>query len=43
MIDMFLWCPECKNGKHQNCDGWALDSADELLPCRCPVCPVGDS
>lgn len=29
-------CPECRNGKHQNCDGQAWDEeADELTVCEC--------
>lgn len=29
-------CPECRNGKHQNCDGVALDpDADEIVECGC--------
>lgn len=36
MMDQTLICPECKNGKHQNCDKQAYDDAtDELVPCRC--------
>lgn len=32
-------CPECRNGKHVNCDGQAWDDvADELTVCRCPDC-----
>lgn len=31
-----LWCPECVNGKHQNCVGQALDPVtDDLVPCAC--------
>lgn len=30
-------CPECRDGKHRNCDGVALDeAADELTTCTCP-------
>lgn len=30
-------CPECRSGKHRNCDGLALDEAtDEIVPCTCP-------
>jgi hypothetical protein len=34
-----LWvCPECEQGKHGNCDGWAWDfDADEKTQCQCPV------
>lgn len=29
-------CPECKTGKHGNCDGTAWDNeADELTTCGC--------
>lgn len=29
-------CPECRNGKHQNCDGTAWDDvADEATACDC--------
>ena len=28
--------PECKQGKHRNCDGTAWDDdTDELASCRC--------
>jgi hypothetical protein len=30
-------CPECRAGKHRNCDGIALDErTDELVDCTCP-------
>lgn len=30
-------CPECRNGKHQNCDGAAWDDeTDDLTLCACP-------
>lgn len=30
-------CPECAQGKHQNCVGQAWDDeADELTLCGCP-------
>lgn len=30
-------CPECRSGKHRNCDGSALDeAADDIVECRCP-------
>jgi hypothetical protein len=34
-----LWvCPECEQGKHGNCDGWAWDfDADEKTQCQCTV------
>lgn len=29
-------CPECRAGKHRNCDGSALDwASDEIVPCFC--------
>jgi hypothetical protein len=29
-------CPECRAGKHRNCDGDALDEAtDEIVQCAC--------
>lgn len=29
-------CPECKAGKHVNCEGEALDtSVDEMVECYC--------
>lgn len=32
-----LFCRECSEGKHDNCDGTALDAeTDELTPCTCP-------
>lgn len=31
-------CPECRDGKHKNCDGTAWDFvADELVDCGCEV------
>jgi hypothetical protein len=31
-----LTCPECVQGKHQNCTGWAIDEAtDKFEPCAC--------
>lgn len=30
-------CPECRSGKHKNCDGTALDyDLDDIVDCRCP-------
>lgn len=30
-------CPECRSGKHGNCDGEALNEAtDEIVACTCP-------
>lgn len=32
-------CPECAQGKHQNCTGWALNEAtDEIVDCHCESC-----
>lgn len=28
-------CPECRQGKHANCTGWALDADDEQTECGC--------
>lgn len=29
-------CPECRTGKHGNCDGWAFDEkADQIVQCQC--------
>lgn len=29
-------CPECGDGKHGNCDGWAWDfDRDDVAPCPC--------
>lgn len=29
-------CPECQNGKHQNCAGWAIDEeTDAVVDCTC--------
>lgn len=28
-------CPECRQGKHGNCTGEALNIHDELVPCAC--------
>lgn len=32
-------CPECRQGKHSNCAGWAFNDADEWVPCMCEECP----
>lgn len=30
-------CPECRTGKHGNCDGTAFDeAADDIVECVCP-------
>lgn len=30
-------CPECGQGKHRNCNGWAWDfDKDEKTQCQCP-------
>jgi len=31
-------CPECRDGKHQNCTGWSLDANDNVVPCPCHRC-----
>jgi hypothetical protein len=28
-------CPECEQGKHGNCTGWALDEHDNEVACQC--------
>lgn len=29
-------CPECQQGKHVNCTGWALDEdTDDMVECGC--------
>lgn len=28
-------CAECRDGKHGNCTGWALDDADRFVDCEC--------
>jgi hypothetical protein len=34
-------CPDCKTGKHNNCDGTAWDNlTDAPTDCRCPEHPV---
>lgn len=33
-------CPECRDGKHRNCDGTAWDDAtDALTACACAALP----
>lgn len=30
-------CPECRDGKHNNCTEWAVHPvSDEVVPCACP-------
>jgi hypothetical protein len=29
-------CPECEQGKHANCTGWALSELDNEIDCECP-------
>ena len=30
-------CPECRSGKHRNCDGTVFEgAADDIVECRCP-------
>lgn len=31
-------CPECTQGKHDNCTGQAMDGDDHLTSCQCPDC-----
>ena len=32
-----ILCPDCAQGKHQACVGWAWDAAaDREVPCPCP-------
>lgn len=28
-------CPECEQGKHANCTGWAFDEHDNEVACAC--------
>jgi len=36
-------CPECAQGKHSNCAGFAFDEEDNEVPCSCqPNCAVAD-
>jgi hypothetical protein len=28
-------CPECRQGKHDLCAGFAFDDNDEMVPCPC--------
>lgn len=28
-------CPECQQGKHGNCTGWAIDDYDRIIFCGC--------
>lgn len=36
-------CPECRNGAHRNCCGWAIDEAtDEVVDCGCVLHAVPD-
>lgn len=28
-------CRECREGKHRNCTGWAINPDDEIVPCDC--------
>jgi hypothetical protein len=30
-------CPECAQGKHNNCIGWTLDDEDNEVECDCNV------
>ena len=29
------FCPECKNGKHRNCDNVAMTEEGDIVPCEC--------
>lgn len=32
-------CPECRDGKHNNCAGFAFHPvSDEQVDCACPTC-----
>lgn len=32
-------CPQCREGKHPNCDGMALDEkTDQFVDCQCRIC-----
>lgn len=31
-------CPECREGKHHNCAGFAFNANDEQVPCPCHKC-----
>jgi hypothetical protein len=37
-----MMCPECRDGKHANCTGWALHPyTDDLEACDCVTCHGG--
>lgn len=27
-------CPECRDGKPQNCTGWAINDNDQIVECE---------
>jgi len=32
-----MLCPECRDGKHVNCTGWAVnEETDDVVDCHCP-------
>jgi hypothetical protein len=31
-------CPDCRDGKHNTCAGFAFDANDNDVPCRCHRC-----
>ncbi len=31
-------CPDCRDGKHHNCAGFAFDANDTKVPCPCFTC-----
>jgi hypothetical protein len=36
-------CPECRDGKHNNCIGQALDPmTDDIVSCTCTYCELGE-
>lgn len=37
LVDLAPVCPECRAGKHRNCDGTALnETTDDITDCICP-------
>lgn len=46
-MSYFNICPECKSGKHRNCDGIAdVDEQDNFIECKCDDGPhplLGDT
>ena len=37
-----ITCPECAQGKHDNCTSWALDEHDNEMPCMCACTRQGE-